>query len=73
MTGIKAVRDSLFCGGVVRWQSGFLAKTGAIIRQEHVTVDRHVGDAIVPEGDSTGRTRSLNCTLALALRLSKNR
>lgn len=57
---------------LVGWQSGFLAKTGEITSQEHVTIDSHVGEEIVPGGDSALRTRSSNYTLALVLRLRNN-
>ena len=36
-----------------------------------MTEDRHVSEGIVSEGDSGGRTRSLNYTLAFACRLKK--
>jgi len=64
---------SFFSGySFVGWQSGFWAKNGVITIQEHVSVDRHVGEATVPDGDIAGRSRALNYTLAFALWLRKN-
>lgn len=73
MIGTKAARDFvslvliLCLGGSV----GFWAKNGAITIQEHVSVDRHVGEATAPDGDIAGRTRALNYTLAFFLWMRK--